>query len=76
MNILEKIGLWASKLTEVGITVVALGVVLEVLFSGMAIPFWPNVSVVNNIMSILSGLSAQGLLGLVGVFVLVHILKK
>jgi hypothetical protein len=76
MNILEKIGLWASKLTEVGITVVALGVVLEVLFSGMAIPFWPNVSVVDNIMSILSGLSAQGLLGLVGVFVLVHILKK
>jgi hypothetical protein len=76
MNILEKIGLWANKLTEVGITVVALGVVLEVLFSGMAIPFWPNVSVVDNIMSILSGLSAQGLLGLVGVFVLVHILKK
>lgn len=76
MNILEKIGLWASKLTEVGITVVALGVVLEVLFSGMAIPFWPNVSVVDNIMNILSGLSAQGLLGLVGVFVLVHILKK
>lgn len=76
MNILEKIGLWASKLTEVGITVVALGVVLEVLFSGMAIPFWPNVSVVANIMNILSGLSAQGLLGLVGVFVLVHILKK
>lgn len=76
MNILEKIGLWASKLTEVGITVIALGVVLEVLFSGMAIPFWPNVSVVDNIMSILSGLSAQGLLGLVGVFVLVHILKK
>jgi len=76
MNILEKIGLWASKLTEVGITVIALGVVLEVLFSGMAIPFWPNVSVVDNIMSILSGLSAQSLLGLVGVFVLVHILKK
>lgn len=76
MNILETIGSWAKKLTEVGITLVALGVVLEVLFKGMAIPFWPNMSVVENIMGILGGLSAQGLLGLVGVFVLVHILKK
>ena len=76
MNILEKVSLWANKLTEVGVSIVALGVVLEVLFKGANIPFWPEVSVVDNIMGILGGLSNEGLLGLVGAFVIYHILKK
>ena len=47
-----------------------------VLFKGGVIPFWPDVSVVDNIMGILGSLSNEGLLGLVGAFVLYHILKK
>jgi hypothetical protein len=58
------------------LAVIALGVVLEVLFKGANIPFWPEVSVVNNIMEILANLSGAGLLGLVGAFVLYHILKN
>ena len=76
MEILEKVGLWARKLTDIGLSVIALGVVLEVLFNGAGIPFWPNISVVDNIMAILGYLNAEGLLGLVGAFVLYHILKK
>jgi hypothetical protein len=76
MEILNKIGSWANKLTEIGISVIALGVVLEILFNGSGIPFWPDISVVGNIMAILGDLSAEGLLGLVGAFVLIHILKK
>ena len=76
MEILTKIGSWATKLTEIGISVISLGVVLEVLFGGVGIPFWNNISVVDNIMGILGNLNAEGLLGLVGAFVLVHILKK
>ena len=76
MEILTKIGSWANKLTEIGISVVALGIVLEVLFGGIGIPFWNNISVVDNIMGILGNLNAEGLLGLVGAFVLIHILKK
>ena len=76
MDFLKKIGSWANQLTEIGVSIIALGVVLEVLFKGAVIPFWPNVSVVNNIMGILGGLSNEGLLGLVGAFVLYHILKK
>ena len=76
MEFLTKIITWAKQLTEVGISVIALGVVLEVLFKGAVIPFWPDVSVVDNIMGILGGLSNEGLLGLVGAFVLYHILKK
>jgi hypothetical protein len=76
MEFLKKIGGWANQLTEIGISVIALGVVVEVLFSGAKIPFWPDVSVVDNIMEILGGLSNEGLLGLVGAFVLYHILKN
>ena len=76
MEILNKIGSWADKLTQIGVSVIALGVVLEVLFKGANIPFWPEVSVVDNIMGILGGLSNEGLLGLVGAGVLYHILKK
>ena len=76
MEILTKIGSWANKLTEIGISVVALGIVLEVLFGGVGIPFWDNISVVENIMGILGNLNAEGLLGLVGAFILIHILKK
>ena len=76
MEFLTKISTWAKQQTEVGISVIALGVVLEVLFKGAVIPFWPDVSVVDNIMGILGGLSNEGLLGLVGAFVLYHILKK
>ena len=76
MEILTKIGSWANKLTEIGISVIALGIVLEVLFGGVGIPFWNNISVVDNIMGILGNLNAEGLLGLGGAFVLIHIIRK
>ena len=76
MEFLKKISSWAEELTKIGISIIALGVVLEVLFKGTNIPFWPEVSVVDNIMGILGSLSAEGLLGLVGAFVLYHIIKK
>ena len=50
MNILETVSSWANKLTEVGVSVIALGIVLEVLFKGAVIPFWPEVSVIDNVM--------------------------
>jgi hypothetical protein len=75
MEILSQIGSWAKKLTEIGISLISLAIVIEILFGGISIPFWPNLSVVNNIMDILGSLSNEGLLGLVGVFVLYHLFK-
>ena len=76
MDLLNRISSWANKLTEVGVSVVALGVVLEVLIKGANIPFWPDISVVEHIMGILGSLRNEGLLGLVGAFVLYWILKN
>jgi len=59
-----------------GVSLIALGIVLEVLFNGQGIPFWPNISVIGNITGIISGFSAQGLLGLVAIWVLYHIYNK
>ena len=75
MDILKLIGGWAKGLTEVGISVIALGVVREVLFGG-AVPFLGDFQVVDNIMAILGGLSNEGLLGLIGVWILYHIFNK
>ena len=53
MDLLKKIGSWADALTQIGISLIAFGVALEVLFGGVEIPFLPNISVVGNIMEIL-----------------------
>ena len=76
MDLLNKVGSWVNKITEVGMSIIALGIVFEVLFKGMDIPFWPEVSVVDNIMAILGSLSGEGLLGLVGAFVLYKLFNK
>ena len=78
MDYLTKIKSWAKGLTEVGVSLLALGIVLEVLFSGtgQVIPFWPNISVIGNVQTIVAGFSAQGLVGLVAVWVLYHIYNR
>ena len=75
MDILKSVGGWAKQLTDVGLSVIALGIVLEVLFGG-AIPFLGDMQVVPNIMAVLKGLSNEGLLGLIGVWVIYHIFNK
>tara|TARA_B110001454_G_scaffold217209_1_gene242018 strand:- start:1388 stop:1621 length:234 start_codon:yes stop_codon:yes gene_type:complete len=73
MDIMTKIKGWASSLADTGVSLIALGIVLEVLFSGQNIPFWPNISVIGNVQSILTGFSEQGLLGLVAVWILYNL---
>jgi hypothetical protein len=73
MEKLKQIKNWASGLTEVGVSILALGIILEVLFKGQSIPFWPNISVIGNVQSVVAGFSDQGLLGLVAVWILYHI---
>ena len=76
MEIITKITGWAAALADVGVSLIALGIVLEVLFSGQNVPFWPNISVIGNVQSIIGGFSAQGLVGLVAVWVLYSIYTK
>ena len=73
MDILAQIKKLAAALAEAGVSVIALGIVLEVLFKGVAIPFMPAVSVIGNVTAIVTALGSQGLVGLVAVWILYHI---
>ncbi len=76
MDIAMKIKGWAKGLADVGVSLIALGIVLEILFKGQNVPFWPNVSVIGNIQGVLQGFSDQGLIGLVEVWILYHIYNR
>ena len=76
MEMISKIKSWAAALADVGVSLIALGIVLEVLFSGQNVPFWPDISVIANVQNIIAGFSAQGLVGLVAVWVLYSIYTK
>ena len=76
MAIAMKIKGWAKALADVGVSLIALGIVLEILFKGQNIPFWPNVSVIGNLQGVLQGFSDQGLIGLVAVWILYHIYNR
>ena len=76
MDIMVKIKGWAKGLADVGVSLIALGIVLEILFNGQGVPFWPHISVIGNIQSVLAGFSDQGLIGLVAVWILYHIYNR
>ena len=76
MDIAMKIKGGAKGLADVGVSLIALGIVLEILFKGQNVPFWPNVSVIGNIQGVLQGFSDQGLIGLVAVWILYHIYSR
>ena len=76
MDIMMKIKGWAKGLADVGVSLIALGIVLEILINGQGVPFWPNVSVIGYVQGVLSGFSDQGLVGLVAVWILYHIYNR
>lgn len=70
MEILNKVKAWAAGLADVGISLAALVIVLEVLGLGN-MPFMPQgLSVVDNVSAMLATLGAQGIMGLVAIWVL------
>ena len=76
MDIIKSIKSWANALTDIGLSIIALGIVLEVLFKGQNIPFWPDITIIDNITGIITALSTQGLVGLVAIWILYHIFNK
>ena len=75
MDILKTVKGWASALADLGISIAALMLVLEVLGLG-AIPFFPETSIITNLSGMLSTLGAEGLMGLVAIWILYAIWNK
>ena len=65
---------WIRSLTEFGLAIIALGVVLQIIF-GAAVPFL-GIDVVAAVVGLVKQLGAEGLVGLVSVWVLWGIYSK
>ncbi len=65
---------WIKKMTEAGVALVALAIVLQILF-GKSVPFIGG-DVVGSITGIVSNLGAQGLVGLAAVGVMYAIFTR
>ena len=75
MEIINKVKGWAAGLADLGISIAALMIIVEVLGLG-SIPFFPEVSVISNVSGMLSSLGAEGLMGLIAIWVLYTIWNK
>ena len=71
---LEKAIGWIRNLTEAGLALIALGVVLQILF-GAAVPFL-GLDVVGSVVSLVKQLGGEGLVGLAAIWVLWGIYSK
>ena len=71
---LEKATGWIRSLTEAGLALIALGVVLQILF-GAAVPFI-GIDVIGSVVGLVKQLGGEGLVGLVAVWVLWGIYTK
>ena len=71
---LDKVLGWIRSVTELGFAVIALGVVLQVIF-GAAVPFL-GLDIVGSVVGLVKQLGAEGLVGLVAVWVLWGIYSK
>ena len=70
----DKVLGWIRSLTEVGLALIALGVVLQILF-GATIPFI-GLDVVGSVVALVAKLGSECLVGLVAIWVLWGIYEK
>jgi len=71
---LEQISGWIKQVTNIGLGLIALGVVLQILF-GAAVPFI-GLDVVGAVVGLVKSLGSEGLVGLVAIWVLWGIYQK
>ena len=71
---LDKVTGWMKSLTDAGLALIALGVVLHILF-GAAVPFI-GLDVVGSVVGLVKELGSEGLVGLVAIWVLWGIYSK
>ena len=70
----DKVLGWIRQRTELGLAIIALGVVLQVIF-GAAVPFL-GLDIVGSVVALVKQFGSEGLVGLVAVWVLWGIYSK
>ena len=71
---LDQISGWIKQVTNIGLGLIALGVVLQILFGGV-VPFL-GLDVMGSVVALVKSLGSEGLVGLVAIWVLWGIYSK
>ena len=71
MHFIDSVRRWVGSLAELGISIIALGVVLQVLFGDGqgAVPFLP-MDILGSVVGFVDALGSQGLVGLAALGIL------
>ncbi len=67
---LDKAVGWMRSLTEAGIALIALGVVLQIIWPGAAAVPFIGIDIVGNVLALVAKLGGEGLVGLIALWVL------
>ncbi len=71
----DKLKGWLSQIVELGLLLIALGIVLQILFGGQAVAFFPG-DVVGNLIAMVKALGDNGLVGLIAIGVILWLFWK
>ena len=71
---MQNVRMWLREVTELGLLLVALAVVLQILF-GSAIPFIGG-DVVGNITALVGKLGNDGLVGLISIGIILYLFQR
>ena len=71
---MQTVRVWLREVTELGLLLVALGVVLQILF-GAAVPFIGG-DVVGNITALVGKLGNDGLVGLISIAIILYLFQR
>ena len=74
MDIVKSIAAWITGLTEIGLSLVMLGVVVQIIF-GTQVVFLP-IDILGNVVNFVKALGAEGLVGLIALWILWGIYSK
>ena len=73
MNALALVKKWIGEIVEISLLLVALGITVEILF-GNTVPFFGGV--VTNLMTLISGLGENGLVGLIALAIILWLFYR
>ena len=74
LEMFDKAKTWILKITELGLLLVALAIVLQMLF-GTAVPFLGG-DVVGNLLRLLTALGSNGVVGLVAIAIILYLFNR
>jgi len=73
MEVFDKAKAWIVRITELGLLLVALGIVLQMLF-GNSVVFFGDI--VGNVIKLVSALGSNGVVGLVAIAIILYLFNR